>query len=98
MEGPQRDRNDFDDVMDEMTEIRRRKNSDYGDAFIEFYDEFGNMGVLCDIGRKYMRFKNFAQGKELSVTDETIEDTLKDMAIVCANAVVWMRTKNANKQ
>jgi len=88
----------FQQVIDEMVETRRRKNSDYGNAFAEFYDEFGNMGILCDLGRKFLRFKTFAQNKDLKVSDETIEDTLKDLAVIATNAVVWMRMrKNADK-
>ena len=88
-----RSMNSFDLIVKEISEIRHRKNIDYGSAFLKFYDDFGMMGVLCDLGRKYGRIQNFAKGKELRVSDETIEDTLKDMAIISLNAVYWLRNK-----
>jgi hypothetical protein len=86
----------FDTVIREIREIRYRKNTDYGNAFMKFYDDFGMMAVVCDLGRKYGRIQNFAKGKDLKVSDETVEDTLKDIAIIALNAVCWLRERKAH--
>jgi hypothetical protein len=83
---------EFDAVLDEMRELRSRKNEDYGDGFYKAYDEFGFAGIAMDLGRKYDRIKTFAKKKVLLVSDETVEDTLKDLAIMSINALLWFRT------
>jgi hypothetical protein len=83
----------FEGITQEMIALRKRKNADYGDAFMTFYDDYKFVAIACDLGRKYERVRTFAKGKELKVTDETIEDTLRDIAVVALNAIVWLRAR-----
>jgi hypothetical protein len=67
----------FEEVMKEIEELSKRKNHDYG---CDSLTRFGNFGILVIMLQKMDRLKNFydKDGK-LKVTDEKLEDTLKDL-------------------
>tara|TARA_B100000035_G_scaffold315414_1_gene335946 strand:- start:13835 stop:14110 length:276 start_codon:yes stop_codon:yes gene_type:complete len=78
----------FEKIQNECREIFIRKNNDYGDAFAKH----GTIGVLVRISDKMSRFTNISKkGIEISVSNETLKDTLMDlhnyaaMAIMCMN-------------
>lgn len=70
------------DICDYMTDIYRRKNEDYGDSFGLLREEYPN-AILVRIGDKYNRLKTLHNRKENKVTDESICDTLLDLANYC---------------
>lgn len=66
----------------ELIPLLRAKGHDYAgneDSFGNLAD-FGWRGIVARMSDKYHRLKNFVKNGALSVSDETIEDTLKDMA------------------
>jgi hypothetical protein len=64
-----------------------KKNADYGDAFAKH----GVIGVLIRINDKLSRFTNITtKGIEISVTDETLKDTLMDLHNYSAMALMCM--------
>jgi hypothetical protein len=67
----------FEEVMKEIEELSKRKNHDYG---CDSLTRFGNFGIMVIMLQKMDRLKNFydKDGK-LKVTDEKLEDTLKDL-------------------
>jgi len=67
--------NDFKIIADEIVEILEKKNHDYGDKNLTVFGLYGVAVRLCD---KVMRLANLSL-KEAEV-DESIEDTLKDIA------------------
>ena len=78
----------LEDIQEQCKELFRKKNNDYGDAFAQY----GTVGVLVRIGDKLQRFNNIQAKKiEVTVSDETLRDTLMDlhnyaaMAIMCMN-------------
>lgn len=66
-------------ICDSLKELYRRKNADYGDSFAKARKEvpFYTLGKLYD---KFNRYKHIALTGEQNVSDETIEDTLLDLA------------------
>ena len=63
------------------------KNKDYGDAFAQH----GTVGVLVRISDKMSRFTNISKrGLEISVSDETLKDTLMDLHNYAAMAIMCM--------
>jgi hypothetical protein len=75
-------------IQEECLKIFEKKNADYGDAFAKH----GVIGVLVRINDKLSRYTNITKnGINISVTDETLKDTLMDlhnysaMAIMCMN-------------
>lgn len=68
------------DICTEMNALYARKNHDYDDSFGKSYAEWGLPMVCIRLGDKFERLKAFAKGGELTVSDESIEDTLMDLA------------------
>lgn len=73
----------------ELTDTYRRKNHDYGDAFHQSYIEDGLTMAKIRIGDKYSRFKSLIKSDQM-VKDESIRDTLMDMANYCIMTVMEM--------
>lgn len=79
----------FYHLLDRMADIHSQKNYDYSDST----DPFHNFraaealgipawkGALVRLGDKFMRVTGFARRGELKVKDESVEDTLLDLAI-----------------
>lgn len=71
----------FDNVTKELKELYVSKNSDYGDSFNDLLYEFGLITVVIRLQDKMNRLKTIAKNDgEYSVKDETIRDTLMDLA------------------
>ena len=66
------------------------KNKDYGDSFGSMFEELGIISAVTRIGDKYNRLKNLAtkSAEERAVKDESIKDTLLDMANYCIMTVI----------
>lgn len=71
------------EIVDELNRVYEQKNTDYGDSFAESVREFGIVAALTRISDKYNRFKRLALGNRNLVGDESIRDTLLDMANYC---------------
>ena len=89
---------EFENLIEEIMLVRAKKNADYGNAFMKFYDNYGSAGIMADIGRKYLRIENYCKKQQLQVEDESVEDTFKDLAVMCLNIVVWMRSKRKEEK
>ncbi|KEI94446.1 hypothetical protein N496_20170 (plasmid) [Clostridium botulinum A2B3 87] len=66
-------------ICDELKEIYKNKNHDYGDSFGETYKKLGIISAVTRITDKVNRLQSLAT-KEQKVKDESIKDTLKDLA------------------
>ena len=69
-------------ILVEMHDLYERKNHDYGDAFGEAYKELGAISGVTRIYDKCKRIMTLIQS-ESKVKDETIDDTLIDLANYC---------------
>lgn len=69
-------------VCDTLNDIYERKNHDYGDSFAKLRNEIPN-AILVRIYDKYSRLKTLMQGADQKVKDESIDDTLMDLANYC---------------
>lgn len=74
-------------IQNECRDVFSRKNKDYGDAFAKH----GTVGVLVRISDKMSRFTNISKkGLQISVSDETLKDTLMDLHNYAAMAIMCM--------
>lgn len=74
-------------IQNQCKQIFEKKNKDYGDAFAQH----GTVGVLVRISDKMSRFTNISKrGLEISVSDETLKDTLMDLHNYAAMAIMCM--------
>lgn len=62
-----------------MHDTYKRKNHDYGNSFTDLYKEFGLISPVIKLQDKLSRLKTLCK-KEALVSDESIDDTLLDMA------------------
>lgn len=74
---------DFKRIVDEMAKTYEKKNADYGDAYAEGYKLFGHTQLLSRIHEKFCRVYNLLNHTERKVLDESVLDTLTDMANQC---------------
>ena len=74
----------------EMNDLYARKNADYGDSFHTSFEEEGMAMVRIRLGDKFNRFKTLSRGTEQKVKDESIRDTLMDLANYALMAVLEM--------
>lgn len=83
----------FMSITQDMTKTYAAKNHDYGNSFEESLDEFGLVASVVRLGDKMNRIKSLIK-KEAQVKDESIKDTLLDMANYAIMTVMWMDKKS----
>jgi len=65
-----------------LNETLKKKNKDYGDSYVKSVERFGEWVILVRLMDKFNRLEQLIQNKEQKV-DESIEDTLLDLAGYC---------------
>ena len=88
--GISEEKDEFDKILDEMQSIHIAKNKDYKGSADGTADKFGITAYAIRLGDKYNRFVNLIDN-ENQVKDESIEDTLIDMANYAVMALAWFR-------
>lgn len=74
-----------------MVSIYRTKNADYGNSFDQSLDEDGLLVAKIRIGDKVRRFLSLTkEGVEVQVKEESISDTLLDLANYCVMTIVYI--------
>ena len=72
-----------------MAETYEKKNHDYGDSFSKSLDKFGLVASVVRMGDKMNRIESLIN-KDAKVKDESIKDTLLDLANYAIMTVMWM--------
>lgn len=67
-------------ICDEINTLYAKKNHDYGDSFHQTFVEEGLVMSRIRLGDKFSRFKTLSKNAERQVKNETLRDTLIDMA------------------
>lgn len=88
--------NQFKDIAKGMIETYVRKNHDYGNSFDKSLDKFGLVASVVRIGDKMNRIESLVQKKAM-VQDESIKDTLLDMASYCVMTIMWLNNNRERK-
>lgn len=92
---PESDADKFRKITKEMCDTFRRKNHDYGNSFEQSLNDEGLAASRIRMGDKWNRFKSLSKGEKAQVNDESIKDTLLDMANYAIMTVMWL-DKNGN--
>lgn len=82
----------FREITDYMYQIYEKKNADYGDSFSKTFDGFGLTASAIRINDKTERFKKLIK-QEAQVQDESIKDTLLDLANYAVLTLMEMSKK-----
>ena len=72
--------NPFKDYTNQLAKILQEKNDAYGDSFTKSIDEDGLLVLKIRLGDKFNRVSSLIKRGELEENDESLEDTLLDMA------------------
>lgn len=74
------------------------KNAAYGDSFHKLYSELGIISAVTQISHKYNRLVNLVKDRNAKTNDESITDTLLDLANYCILTVMELeREQNKEK-
>ena len=77
-------------ICKEINELYAKKNHDYGDSFHQTFVEEGMAMARIRLGDKFNRFKTLSRNGEQKVNDESIRDTLIDLANYAIMTVLEM--------
>ncbi len=82
-------------ICNSLNDVYKLKNSKYGDSFGQSVREFGYIAALTRMSDKYNRIKQLILSKEDGGdTDESLEDSLLDLANYCIMTTMELNNKN----
>lgn len=85
------------EVCKELNKIYDKKNNDYGDSFSKSYKEYGMSMPCIRLEDKLNRLKSLTRGSTQKVNDESIEDTLLDLANYAIMTVIELKNESEEK-
>lgn len=77
-------------ICNQLNRIYAAKNKDYGNSFSKQFNEYGITSSVIRIEDKFLRLKQLSKNKA-QVKNETIEDTLLDLANYAIMTVIELR-------
>ena len=77
-----------------MAALYEEKNKNYGNSFDKSLDEDGLLVSKIRLGDKYNRFSNLLKQKSKGTSDESIKDTLIDLANYAIMTIMWLENNN----
>lgn len=88
------------EICKNLNDVYRKKNHDYGDSFSDTYKKLGIISAITRITDKYNRLVSLATkpDNEREVLDESINDTLLDMANYCIMTLIEKELEENNKK
>ena len=81
----------FQKITDEMLNTYIAKNHDYGDSFSQSFEEFGLISSIIRLSDKLNRLKKLKDST--AKVDESIRDTVLDMANYCILTIMELDNK-----
>ena len=84
-------------LCERIHSVYEAKNKDYGDSFSFLRKEFPE-AILIRLGDKYNRLKALMKNGKAEVKDESVEDTLLDLANYCLMEIVERRVDKAEEK
>ena len=85
------------DICKEINELYARKNHDYGDSFHQTFLEEGLAMARIRLGDKLARFNTLTKSGDQQVNDESIRDTLIDLANYAIMTVMELDEQKGGK-
>lgn len=76
-----------------MNETYEKKNNDYGDSFSKSYREYGMTMSCIRLEDKLNRLKSLIKNEQM-VMDESVEDTLIDLANYAIMTIIEKRLED----
>lgn len=70
----------YNSIVDNMKEVCNQKNKDYGTSVQDTYEKFGDISYIVRLHDKWNRINSLMEKGKAEVKDESIDDTILDMA------------------
>ena len=83
-------------LLNEIHETYIQKNNAYGDSFTKSCDDFGVIAAVVRMSDKWNRLKNLVKNNDIPFGDESVRDTLMDLANYCVMTVAWIEQNDYN--
>ena len=77
-------------ICQELTETYKKKNADYGNSFGNSLDKHGLIAGIIRMDDKMSRLISLNSKNEQQVMDESLRDTLMDLANYAIMSVMWL--------
>ena len=90
--------NEFKRITEKMLQTYIDKNHDYGDSFGKSFTDHGLTAGVIRISDKYNRLASLSKKADQKVKDESIEDTLLDMANYCIMTLIELQAEEIPKR
>lgn len=87
---------DYISIVQELTDTYKAKNHDYGNSFAELFDECGMTYAYAHMKEKLARVKSLMKSRQ-KVKEESMEDSLADLANYAVMTLVELRKKKRNQ-
>lgn len=87
----------YGEIVQKLIATYVRKNTDYGHSFSKIYSSFGLESTVIRLFDKIHRLEALCK-QEARVQDETIDDTLKDIANYCIMTLIIRRMDNGKPE
>lgn len=68
------------EILDNIHKTYVAKNNDYGNSFSKSFDKYGVTAAMVRMEDKWNRLESLTSGKKQMVNDESVKDTLLDLA------------------
>lgn len=78
-------------ICQQLNDLYRRKNADYGDSFGKSFAEYGMVMPCIRLDDKLNRLKSLTCKGDAQVQDESVTDTLLDLANYAIMTVIEMQ-------
>ena len=80
----------FEEITTQMNFIYKSKNNDYGNSFEDSLDDEGIVAARVRMSDKWNRFKHLSKTNNSLVKEESLKDTLLDLANYAIMTVIWL--------
>lgn len=87
----------FKSITDKMNKTYEAKNNDYGDSFTKVRNKYPN-SIVIRLNDKLNRLESLMNGNKQMVSNESIDDTLIDMANYCIMELVEREIENERRK
>lgn len=87
----------FKKLTAKMADLYEEKNRNYGNSFDKSLDEDGLLVSKIRLGDKFNRFSSLLKQQSNGTSDESIKDTLIDLANYAIMSIMWMENQKSIK-
>lgn len=84
----------FNALADKEKEIYKQKNEKYGNSFDKSVEKYGLISALTRISDKFNRLETLILNHDNGTDDESLIDTLMDMANYCNMTILALENEN----